>query len=248
MCRVRTMGRGEAAKRLAMAASQCSLPRCTCTTSVSGSQPSSARRSRASLAACSAAPERQRRDAPDADRARAIDHAGLAARLADEGRRVPGALELGADARGPVRVRRPPPARHEVEHPHGRTLSGSALTSGRAAPGAAGRSPPSAPRAARGCVARWPGGAPPRPWPGPGRDRPRARGGRAQPIPDDRRRRAVPVRPWATASGSAPTARATTGRPAAIASSAARQDSSDPAAISANTSSASSTAGRSPSR
>ena len=68
-----------------------------------------------------AAPERERRDAPDADRARAIDHAGLAARFADEGRRVPGALELGADARGPVRVRRPPPARHEVEHPHGRT-------------------------------------------------------------------------------------------------------------------------------
>ena len=55
-------------------------------------------------------------------RSRARDRSrGPRCPLADERRRMPGALELGADARGPVRVRRPPAARHEVEHPHGRT-------------------------------------------------------------------------------------------------------------------------------
>lgn len=47
--------------------------------------------------------------------------------------------------------------------------------------------------------------------------------------------------PWITVSGSAPTRRPITGRPAAMASSAARQDSSEPAPINAKASSAWST-------
>ena len=167
MWRVRTMGRGEAAKRLAMAASQCSLPRCTCTTSASGSQPSSARRSRASLAACT--PLRNAsvatRPTPIA-RARSITRASLPALQTSV---------VGCPARSSSALMHAAQYASDDQPRHDmrcsiltrRTLSGSALTSGRAGPGAAGRSPPSAPRAARGCVARWPGGAPPHPWPAP---------------------------------------------------------------------------------
>ena len=53
------------------------------------------RRSRASRAGVHAARERERRDAPDAARARAIDHAGLGARVGRRGSTwCPRALEL----------------------------------------------------------------------------------------------------------------------------------------------------------
>src|SRR2546421_70805 len=58
--------------------------------------------------------------------ARAVDDAIVGAALAPERHRVPAALELATRARRPVGVRRPAPARHQVQDPHRRALTGPA--------------------------------------------------------------------------------------------------------------------------
>src|SRR5215470_8641333 len=65
-----------------------------------------------------AAGQRERLDVAHPRVLRAPDHPRLAAPLAHEPRLVPGALELHRDASGPVRVRRPTPAGHDLENGH----------------------------------------------------------------------------------------------------------------------------------
>ena len=212
MWRVRTRGRGRRRRRLASAASQCSLPRCTCTTSATR-QPAEeppqvarvaragARRSRRPASRCAGAP---------IARARSMTRASLP-RLQTSVMRWPAPLELGADARGPVRVRRPAPARHEMEDSHASprearaALARSSALGGRAAESRRGRWPPPRGVALRGEVAR--ARAPAR---RAHRAGPRGigeHGAAARRATDSGRSSSssTPVAPCATVSGSAPT-------------------------------------------
>src|SRR4030095_1124654 len=162
----------------------------------------------------------------------------LAPRGADQRCLVSGPLHLPAHLRRPVDVGGPAPTRDEMDDLHERRARPARASRYRASMATAWRS------GANSSAARLPPASP------------MAR--RSFGFASRRSRAAAtfsgwastrsPVSSWITASGSAPTGAAPTGRPAAMASSAARHDSSEPAPKSTNTSSDATTAGRSASR